>query len=254
MKILAVSDTEDKVLESALENYSDRFKDINYIFSCGDLPKKYLEYITDASGKSLYFVSGNHFGMQLYAYASKRKIAKKLYLGKGMRLHSGGVDMHGRVEVLDGYIVAGFGGSMRYNPGFFQFEEAEMEKLVNKAKFEIIKRRVLDFLLFRKRKEIIVISHAPPQDIHDKDDRCHKGFKCFKKFLFNVKPVLWLHGHIHFEGQNNRQQTVLDNTLVVNVYSSKIINIDGKQVTVKPVCADKYCSVDPKTSRIDTVI
>jgi Icc-related predicted phosphoesterase len=241
MKILAVSDTEDKALENALEKTPEKFKDIDFIFSCGDLPQKYLEYITDASGKSLYFVSGNHFGMQFYSYANRCKIENKLYLGKGMRFHSGGVDMHGRVEIIGGYIVAGFGGSMRYNPGFFQFEEAEMEKLVKKAKYEIIKRRITDFLLFRKRKETIVISHAPPRGVHDKGDSCHKGFECFRKFLIEVKPALWLHGHIHFEGQNSSQQTHFGDTLVVNAYSSKIVEVGGEKIKVRQVCSDKYC-------------
>ncbi len=236
MKILAVADIEDKSLESVIDSGSDKLKGINYIFSCGDLPKKYLEYLTDGLHKSLYFVSGNHFSAQFYGDNFKKtRVRRKVYRGKGMRHRHGGIDMHGRVEVVGDYILVGFGGSMRYNPGNFQFEEYEMEKLVKKAIAAIKCHRLLDFILFKKKKQIIVISHAPVEGIHDKEDRCHKGFKCFKRFVQYMKPLLWLHGHIHPEGQLKDQQTRLDQTLIVNVVPSKTVEISNCEIIVKQV-------------------
>jgi Icc-related predicted phosphoesterase len=231
MKILAISDVEDKSLEKVIETTPDKLKGVDYIFSCGDLKGCYIEYITDALSKSLYYVVGNHYALQFYGKElKKRHLVKKLYFGKGMRFHFGGIDMHGRIEIVGDYIVAGFGGAMRYNPGFFQFEEFEMEKLVKKVRADIWRQRIIDFLLFRKRKDIIVMSHAPIAGVHDKSDKCHKGFKCFRSFLYKERPILWLHGHIHFEGQNRRQETVLGNTLITNVYSSKIIEIKKNKI------------------------
>ena len=231
MKILAISDIEDKSLEKVIERTPEKLKSVDYIFSCGDLKADYIEYITDALSKSLYYIVGNHFAEQFYGKEFKKKhLNRKIYRGKGMRLHFGGVDMHGRIEVVGDYIIAGFGGTRRYNPGFFQFEELEMEKLVKKVRADIRSQRVKDFLLFKKRKKLIVMSHAPVAGVHDKKDECHKGFQCFRKFLFKEKPILWLHGHIHFEGQNRRQETKLGDTLVTNVYSSKIIEINKSKI------------------------
>ncbi|MDR1194882.1 MAG: metallophosphoesterase [Endomicrobium sp.] len=236
MKILAMSDVEDNRLEYAINFEHEKLDSINYIFSCGDLPRKYLEYITDSLKRSLYFVSGNHYVLQFYGNKfNSPKILQKLYYGKGMRLRLGGIDMHGRVEILDDHIIVGFGGSMRYNPGNFQFEEFEMEKIVRRAQTEIRWQRIKDLIFFRKKKEIIVMSHAPVEGVHDKEDRCHKGFKCFRDFIDAVKPLLWLHGHVHFEGQMKTQQTLIEQTLIVNVYSSKIIEINKCEILVKNI-------------------
>ena len=134
MRILAVSDAEDNNLENVIKFEHDKISSIDYVFSCGDLSRKYLEYVTDSVKKSLYFVSGNHYVLQFYKdNFNSSKMVKKLYYGKGMRLRFGGIDMHGRVETLENYIIVGFGGSMRYNPGNFQFEEYEMEKIVKRV-------------------------------------------------------------------------------------------------------------------------
>jgi len=235
MKILAVSDIEDRILENMIENGSAGLKTVDCIISCGDLTRKYLEFITDGINKNFYFVLGNHFAPQFYDDFKSPAMLAKLYRGKGLRHGFGGIDMHGRVEIFGDYIIAGFGGSQRYNPGVFQFEEAEMERLVKSVQSSIRLRRLLDFVTFRKKRELIVISHAPVLGVHDKEDRCHSGFKCFRKFVFSMKPLLWLHGHIHLEGNIKRQQSVLDKTEIVNVYSSRIIEIEDKKVTVKQV-------------------
>ncbi|MCL1971502.1 MAG: metallophosphoesterase [Endomicrobia bacterium] len=236
MRILAVSDAEDNNLENVIKFEHDKISSIDYVFSCGDLSRKYLEYVTDSVKKSLYFVSGNHYVLQFYKdNFNSSKMVKKLYYGKGMRLRFGGIDMHGRVETLENYIIVGFGGSMRYNPGNFQFEEYEMEKIVKRAESAVRWIRFKDFALFRKKKEILVMSHAPVAGVHDKEDRCHQGFKCFKSFVHKMKPLLWMHGHVHFENQKKEQNTVLDKTLIVNVYSSKIIDILNCEINVKNV-------------------
>ena len=58
MKILCVSDkVEDRVYNTRAK---DRFEDIDLVISCGDLPYYYLEFITDALRKPVYYVRGNH--------------------------------------------------------------------------------------------------------------------------------------------------------------------------------------------------
>jgi len=238
MKILAISDIEDKSLVNAIENSPDRFSTVDCVCSCGDVAKEYLEYVSDGVKKSLYFISGNHFVKDFYGdNMERREIKRKIYSGTGMRLLSGGIDMHGRVETIGDYIIAGFGGSKRYNPGYFQFEEIEMQKLVKKAAKQIRRRHLLDLIMLKKRKEVIVMSHAPVAGVHDKDDVCHSGFKCFRDLIEEFKPLLWMHGHIHPEGQNKKQETMLGETLITNVFSSKIIEIDNCKIFVKHVAS-----------------
>ena len=57
-KILAVSDVESQYLYKAIGG--EKFKDIDFIISCGDLPYYYLEYLVSVSNKDLFYVRGNH--------------------------------------------------------------------------------------------------------------------------------------------------------------------------------------------------
>ena len=60
MKILAISDVPSK----ALWDYGtkERLAGIDLILSCGDLPKKYLEYLTNFTTAPILYVHGNHDG------------------------------------------------------------------------------------------------------------------------------------------------------------------------------------------------
>ena len=57
MKILAISDVPSK----ALWDYDTRarLEGIDLILSCGDLPKKYLEYLTNFPAAPILYVHGN---------------------------------------------------------------------------------------------------------------------------------------------------------------------------------------------------
>lgn len=232
MKILAVSDKEDIKLQDFILKKSNTFKDLDFIISCGDLAKNYLEFLVDSLKKEFFFVEGNH--PLLYKCESKHyldKIVTKVY-EKDDRFILGGVNLHARLEIYGDYILVGFEGSMKYNPGKFQFSEKEMSAIVKKIEHKIIIQNLIDFFLRRKKKKIIVVSHAPIAGVHDKEDLCHKGFKCFKKFLKHFKPLIWFHGHVHYEGQMNEQISKVDKTLVVNVYGFHIVNIVDDKIEI----------------------
>ena len=58
MKILAVSDlVVDRLYSSQV---SERFRDIEMIIGCGDLPYEYLEFLVTAMNVPLLYVPGNH--------------------------------------------------------------------------------------------------------------------------------------------------------------------------------------------------
>ncbi|MDR1696328.1 MAG: metallophosphoesterase [Endomicrobium sp.] len=228
MKILAVSDTEDTYLEHLIQAHSNKLCKTDCIVSCGDLPKKYLEYVADGLNKSLYFVVGNHFTSQFYEFDAKGAVQTADF-------EHGGIDLHGRFEIFGDYILVGFGGSMRYNPGKFQFKESEMEKIVKKTMSAVKRRRFFDSMALHKTKDIIVVSHAPVAGVHDKSDMCHSGFKCFGNFISEMRPLLWIHGHIHNENGKKIQQTLLGSTLIVNAVPSKIIEIDNNELSVRQI-------------------
>ncbi|MEA5001302.1 MAG: metallophosphoesterase [Endomicrobiaceae bacterium] len=232
MKILAVSDKEDTKLQDFILKKSAAFKDLDFIISCGDLAKNYLEFLVDSLQKEFFFVEGNH--PLLNRYENKHyldKLVTKVY-GKDEHFVLGGVNLHSRLEIYGDYILVGFEGSMKYNPGKFQFSEKEMTAVVKRVEKKIRIQNMLDFVLRRKKKKIIVVSHAPIAGIHDKEDLCHRGFKSFRRFLKKFKPLIWFHGHVHYEGQMNDQISKIDDTLVVNVYGFHIVNIVNDKIEV----------------------
>ena len=60
VKILAISDVPSELLWD--ESARRRLEGIDLILSCGDLPKKYLEYLTNFTAAPILYVHGNHDG------------------------------------------------------------------------------------------------------------------------------------------------------------------------------------------------
>jgi len=234
MKILSVSDFEDRQLERLIEARSKKLSGVDFIFSCGDLPKQYLEYLTVTLKKKLFFIVGNHYVSDFYERAFSSPVKRRMVRnGLWHRHNAGGTDLHAHAERIDNYIVVGFGGAMKYGPGYFQFSEKEMTRLVKRAIRAVRAMHLADLLLFRKRKNVIVISHAPVEGIHDKQDRCHNGFACFKLFIEKTKPLAWIHGHIHPEGREKIRQTEYHNTLIINTVPSRVIEFKNDMVCVE---------------------
>lgn len=232
MKILAVSDKENSQVQNSILKNMDKLKDIDIIISCGDLSKNYLEFLVDGIKKEFFFVEGNHPTIKISSKSCFEKVVSKVYENENY-FDYGGINLHSRIHIYDNYILVGFEGSMKYNGKSFQYSEKEMTRIVNKVSFAIKKQQFKDFLFKRKKKEIIVVSHAPVAQIHDKEDVCHKGFNCFRTFIEKFNPVLWLHGHIHYEGQTNEQISRLNNTLIVNTYGAHLIDINNGQINIK---------------------
>ena len=232
MKILAVSDKEDAKLQDFILQNPNVIKNIDFIVSCGDLSKSYLEFIVDSVRKYFFFVEGNHPTLNNNPTKDYfKKIVDKIYDDE-QQFSLGGINLHARMEIYSDYILVGFEGSMRYNMKGYQYTEKEMARIVGRVSRKIRIQQLKDFIFRRKKKKIIVVSHAPIEGIHDKTDICHKGFKCFKKFLNKFNPLIWFHGHVHFEGQTNEQISKINNTTIINVYGFHIIDIQDNNVVV----------------------
>jgi len=219
LKILCISDQIDpQVYSPAIK---ERFSDVDLILSAGDLPLDYLDFIISSLNKPLFFVFGNHHIEDLKHY--KKLWDTPLMLEERNYLGCGAVHLGTKVKTEGDFILAGLGGSMRYNNGRNQFTDFEMF-------FEITKiiPRLLWNRLFHGRFLDILLTHAPPKGIHDKNDKCHWGFKTYLWFMKVFKPRYLVHGHIHLYDLCDVRCTKWEDTLVVNAYSHYIINLDNK--------------------------
>jgi Icc-related predicted phosphoesterase len=221
MKILCVSDHIDPLVYS--NTIKDRFGDVDLVLCAGDLPLDYLDFIISSLNKPLLFVFGNHHVEEMKYYKTSGGGFTPVYSWDDAERDirgSGAVHIGSRVRREGGLIIAGLGGSMRYNRGENQYTDFEMF-------WEILKMlpALLFNRLFRGRFLDILLTHAPPRGIHDKEDRCHWGFKVFLRFMNFFKPKYLIHGHIHLYDLSDIRVTPYRDTLVINAYSHFIIDV-----------------------------
>ena len=196
LKILAVSDFIDQALTQKVEE--NLLPPIDLIISCGDLPPEYLSFLRNRLHSPLFYVKGNHD----IRYTRSNT--------------AGCEDIHGRVLRFKTLNIMGIEGSMWYNGGPNQYTEAEMK---NKLFW-------MGFKAFRRRPLHLVVTHAPPRHIHDREDLCHTGFEAFVRLIKKHCPEVFLHGHIHdaFEAFKDRT-TQVDRTMVVNTCGHTIFEV-----------------------------
>lgn len=72
----------------------------------------------------------------------------------------------------------------------------------------------------------ILLTHASPQGIHDKDDICHRGFPSFLWFMKKFRPRYLIHGHIHLYDLNDVRVSQFEDTTVINAYSHYLIEFE----------------------------
>ena len=219
MKILCISDQIDPQIYSP--RIKERFADVDLILAAGDLPLDYFDFIISTLNKPLFFVFGNHHTEDLRHY---RKVWNDPMLQEDKNyMGCGAVHLGSKLKVEGKLILAGLGGSMRYNNGLNQYTEFEMYleicKIIPRLLWNRIRRgRYLDILL----------THSPPSGIHDKNDKCHSGFKAYLWFMKIFKPKFLVHGHIHLYDLCEIRSTQWRDTTVINAYSHYLINTDEK--------------------------
>lgn len=206
VKILAVSD---QVIERVYTLApAGHFKDVELILGCGDLPYSYLEYIVTILGKPMCYVPGNHDPE--FNPSDLRSKAE------------GGYNLDLKTVQFKNTLIGGFGGSIRYRQdGVNQYTQSgaytRALQLLPKLLFNKIRyKRALD----------ILIAHSPPFGIHDDSDPAHQGLKALNWLIQIAKPRYFFHGHTHFYKNNiANSETHLQNTMIVNVYPYKIIEM-----------------------------
>jgi Icc-related predicted phosphoesterase len=76
----------------------------------------------------------------------------------------------------------------------------------------------------------ILITHAPPRDIGDGDDLCHRGFRAFLRFMDIYSPLYLIHGHVHLYRRNAQRRRQYGDTTVINTYGHQVIEIDAEEL------------------------
>jgi hypothetical protein len=195
---------------------------VSLVISCGDLPFNYYDFILSNLNKPLLFVFGNHNLRRLPDYDRRHRPGPEeqsaLYKPKPP---GGGFYISGRVMRVNGIIFAGLGGSMRYNGGLNQFSNARMFLYMLKLIPVMLWHR-----LVHGRFLDVLVTHAPPEGIHDCQDRCHRGFRPFLWFMKTFKPQFLVHGHIHLYGSNEKRRTEYLDTVVVNAFDHYVIEVE----------------------------
>lgn len=221
MKILCVSDNRDPLIYSP--QIKTRFREIDLILGAGDLDLEYYGFIVSSLNKPLAFIFGNHNLSKIHQF--RREYASDFPPDVHPHVTEitsyGSIYIGGKVTRVGDLIIAGLGGSMRYNDGQNQFTEAGMFvralRLLPKMLFHrIVHGRFVDVLL----------THAPPRGIQDMPDLPHRGFKVFLWFMRTFKPKYLIHGHVHLYDINAKRTTLYYRTLVVNAYEHIVIDTE----------------------------
>lgn len=196
MKLLLVSDKEDKYIWDFFDK--ERFQDVDFILSCGDLKAEYLSFLVTMVNKPLYYVPGNH---------------DREYIRNPPE---GCVSLDDQLTVVGGLRILGLGGSMLYKFGEFEYTEEEMARRIRK----------LGFGLWRSRGFDLLVTHAPAFGVDDGKDLCHMGFKCFTDLIDRYKPKYHIHGHNHLDYGKIARTQKYHETTVINAFGYYILDTD----------------------------
>jgi hypothetical protein len=235
VEVLAVSDEIDPRIHSA--SVSERLGHVALIIGCGDLPASYLEFLADALNRPVYYVLGNH--------------AAELTRGGGrctVREPMGAINLGGKVirEPNTGLIMAGVPGSPRYGEGEpLQFSEWDIYWMMARMTPRLLWNR-----LRHGRALDLLVTHAPPRDINDREDQAHRGFKALRSFLHWFQPTLHLHGHVHLYDRSQEFSQRFEMTDVVNVFPYRVIEMPPVAVAA-PEAAPATVKVDRLPLTVD---
>ena len=220
MKILCVSDTTRSLAFSS--NVSGIYKGTSLILSCGDMPMASHDYLSTMLRKDVYYVYGNH-NLETFRMDMDKDVRFASRFNRDCNDDFYGFMIDGKCvrDKSTGLIIAGLGGSMRYNNGESQYTEAQMRRRIRKLAMTLRYNKIR-----YGRYLDILITHAPPFGIGDGEDLCHRGFRCFLDFMDKYTPKYLLHGHVHLDDHNSNRVSRYGGTQVINVFGSYLLDDD----------------------------
>lgn len=199
MKILAISDQ--RLPEMEQQNYlRQNYQDVTCIISCGDLEASYLEFVSSALNRPLFYVRGNHD--EKYVYNPP-----------------GGENLHLNFQAFNGVTMVGLEGSPYYNGRNVQYTEMQMHFNILQIFPQLYIRR-----LARGYGVDYLVTHAPPRGIHDREDVAHRGFHAFLWLMRLTRPRYLIHGHIDVWDRREPTETQYFGTRVINIDPKRLLN------------------------------
>ncbi|GAA1194637.1 metallophosphoesterase family protein [Prauserella alba] len=185
---------------------------VDVVLGAGDLPFGYLEHLANLLDVPVVFVPGNH-DPDLTGFTRHRGLPLRGGIPTAWPGPAGGIDADGRVVTAAGLRIAGLGGSVRYNGGPNQWTQRAQARRSRR-----LARRS------RGRPVDVLLTHAPPRGVGDRDDPPHHGFDCLHETVRRLRPRWLLHGHIHPYGEATGDRT-LAGTTVRNVVGSHVLEL-----------------------------
>ena len=221
MRILCVSDVVNKYLYTSENSLGIK---PDFIISCGDLPKDYLDFLMSKFNVSLFFVQGNHDNYYKQNYEKSTGFLGNskfdFYSAYDYKKVFGGIDLDRKLINFKGLSMIGFQGCNKYNNGIHQYTQDEMYRRVRATYLKLFFRKV-----FLSSTVDIVVTHAPPYGIHDRDDIVHTGFKVFLELIEKFRPKYFLHGHTHLYDINENRVFEYKGTKIINCYDYFVLDI-----------------------------
>ena len=207
MRILALSDEPSQRLWGEL--CREALSGVDLILSAGDLPAKYLSFLTCFTNAPIVYVPGNHDDRYLKEPPEGCLCAdNKIVLANGTR-------------------ILGLGGSLRYRPdGIYMYSEKEMSRRISALQRRIRSAGGFDILL----------THAPIRGVGDQEDLCHRGFECFGPLLDQWRPAVMIHGHVHqsYSGSSFSRELAWNGIPVINASTSYEFDLPDAPGRKKP--------------------
>jgi Icc-related predicted phosphoesterase len=210
MRFLTVSDEVVPAIYSL--SIKDRFPDVQAVLGCGDLQPYYLEFIVTMLGIPCFYVQGNHDRVE---YSES---------GEEIGAPRGCTSLEGLSVCHAGLLLAGLGGSIRYNrDSGAQYTESEMLVRV----WRLAPRLLINRLRHGRYLDIL-LTHAPPLGIHNGPDFPHRGFRALLTFMDRFAPRYLIHGHIHRSyGFSAVTETRYKRTTVLNTAGYRLLSLDA---------------------------
>jgi hypothetical protein len=226
MKILAVSDAPSKMLEAQFDAAYWRDVGIELILSCGDLSTEYLNYLGDAFRVPLFYVRGNHDAT--------------------WETPPCGDNIDGKIVKMDGKRILGLEGSATYNGGDAQYSERRMALRIALLKPRLWLGGPLDVVATHSAPRfcpnayrlctkpagvgmrcpyLIDDATGAPRVCVDASDYPHRGFECFREFILEHKPRIFIHGHRHRTFGIGKRELRIGETRVIDTYGHVVLDI-----------------------------
>jgi len=234
VRILVVADkVQDYIYSPGLK---ERMPDVELVLSCGDLPFYYLEFIVSSLNVPLLYVFGNHNAYEHVERSTERRDLGAMadvfydaqhypYMEQIKWAPEGCINVDGRIVHYKGLLIGGLEGSRRYKPNApHQYTERQMRFKI--ARFSLH----LAYAWIRWRRPLdILITHAPPHNIHNGRDPAHRGFKAFLKLMDRFQPRYLIHGHRHIYHLQRPEISRYKRTTVINVYGHSVMEVEPLQ-------------------------